>query len=410
MTTTEQSLQTAPYLTDTLKRYSSIAAFIGLVFLALLVSGIFLEGGGLAGSGMSHFLRAYLVGFWLWFGTGGGCLVILMTQYLTGGAWGVVIRRPLEAGAKTLYVTCFLFLPLLIFREQIYWWTTPAGLADKVIAAKSLYLNIPFLWVRWAIYSIFLCFFTMKLTAWSKQEDETKSTVISAKLEALSAPGILIFFILMTFCSVDYLMTLEPYWYSTVYGFMIIIGWVLTALAVVIGTLTILEKYEPMHHALTRRHYHDLGKLLFAMVMMWTYLNFSQLIITWSGNLPSEIVWYIKRWNGGWQSVALILLFGHFVLPFAMLLSQSAKRNSKFIGFVAGYIVAVHAIDVYSLVEPNFTKVTDPHFYFSWLDVVAPIGFGGLWFALYFRNLPRMPLLPLGAPDLIKALNHGRDH
>lgn len=410
MTTTELSYQTAPQLSDTLKRYSSIATFIGLVFLALLVSGIFLEGGGLAGPGMAHFLRAYLVGFWLWFGVGAGCLLILMTQYLSGGAWGVVIRRPLEAGAKTLYVTCFLFLPLLIFREQIYWWTTPAGLADKVIHAKSLYLNVPFLWVRWVIYTAFLCFYTMKLTAWSKQEDETRSTDISSKLEKLSAPGVPFFFILMTFCSVDYLMTLEPYWFSTVYGFMVVIGWVLTALAVIIATLPLLEKYEPMNHALTRKHYHDLGKLLFAMVMMWAYLNFSQLLITWSGNLPTEIVWYIKRWNGGWGYVALILLFGHFIFPFLLLLSQGVKRNSKLIGAVAIYVVVVHAVDVYSLVEPNFTNVADPRFYFSWLDLVAPLGFGGLWFAMFFRNLPGMPLLPLGAPDLKKALNHGRDH
>jgi hypothetical protein len=409
MTTTELSFETAPQLSDTLKRYSSIATFIGLVFLGLLVSGIFLDGGP-SGAGLEHFLRAYLVGFWLWFGAGAGCLLVLMTQYLTGGAWGAVIRRPLEAGAKTLYLMCFLFLPLLIFREHIYWWTTPAGLADKVIHAKSLYLNVPFLWVRWVIYSAFLCFFTYRLTAWSKLEDETRSTTISAKLEALSAPGVLIFFILMTFCAVDYLMTLEPYWYSTVYGFMIVIGWALTTLAIMIAALTILGRYEPMRDVLTSKHYHDLGKLLFAMVMMWAYLNFSQLLITWSGNLPSEIVWYIKRWNGGWGWVALILLLGHFVLPFLLLLSQGLKRNPKLIGAVAIYIIVVHAVDVFSLVEPNFANVKDPHFYFSWLDFVAPVGFGGLWLAMFFRNLPGMPLLPLGAPDLKKALNHGRDH
>jgi hypothetical protein len=409
MTTTELSFETAPQLSDTLKRYSSIATFIGLVFLGLLVSGIFLDGGP-SGAGLEHFLRAYLVGFWLWFGAGAGCLLVLMTQYLTGGAWGAVIRRPLEAGAKTLYVMCFFFLPLLIFREHIYWWTTPAGLADKVIHAKSLYLNVPFLWVRWVVYSAFLCFFTYRLTSWSKLEDETRSTTISAKLEALSAPGVLIFFILMTFCAVDYLMTLEPYWYSTVYGFMIVIGWALTTLAIMIAALTILGRYEPMRDVLTSKHYHDLGKLLFAMVMMWAYLNFSQLLITWSGNLPSEIVWYIKRWNGGWGWVALILLLGHFVLPFLLLLSQGLKRNPKLIGAVAIYIIVVHAVDVFSLVEPNFANVKDPHFYFSWLDFVAPVGFGGLWLAMFFRNLPGMPLLPLGAPDLKKALNHGRDH
>jgi hypothetical protein len=409
MTTTEQSYTAAPQLSDTLKRYSSIATFIGLVFLGLLVSGIFLVKDA-SGDTLRPFLRAYLVGFWLWFGAGAGCLLVLMTQYLTGGAWGVMIRRPLEAGAKTLFVMCFGFLPLLIFREHIYWWTTPEGLADKVIRAKSLYLNVPFLWARWAIYSGFLCFMTMKLIAWSKQEDAEKSTTISAKLEKLSAPGVLAFFILMTFCSVDFLMTLEPYWYSTVYGFMIVIGWALTALAVIIATLTLLGKHEPMDHALTAKHYHDLGKLLFAMVMMWAYLNFSQLIITWSGNLPSEIVWYIKRWNGGWGWVAMILLLGHFVLPFLLLLSQPAKKNPKVIRWIAFYIIAVHAVDVFSLVEPNFSTWQKPQFYFSWLDLVSPIGFGGLWLAMFFRNLPGRPLLPLGAPDLKKALNHGRDH
>ena len=404
MTTTEHSYATAPQLRDTLKRNSSIAAFIGLVFLTLTVAGKFIGGSA------EQFLRSYLVGFWLWFGCSAACLVILMTQYLTGGAWGLVIRRPLEAGAKTLYVMCLGFLPLLIWVDKIYWWATPAGLADKVIKAKSLYLNVPFLWGRWVIYSVFLMGFTYLLTKWSKEEDETKSTAVSARLEALSAPGVLIFFLLMTFCAVDYLMVLEPYWYSTVYGFMIVIGSCLTAMSVMVATLVKLSNSEPMHHAITKKHLHDLGKLLFALVMLWAYLNFSQLLITWSGNLPTEIVWYIKRWNGGWGWVALILLIGHFVLPFLMLLSQPAKKTKSVIFAIAVYLVIVHAVDVFSLVQPNFTKWDNPQFSISWMDIAAPLGFGGLWLALFFRNLAAQPLLPTGAPDFVKALNHGRDH
>ncbi len=405
MTTTDQSYATAPQLAETLKRNSTIAAFIGLVFLGLTVSGIFLPGGSL-----EQFLRSYLIGFWLWFGVGAASLLILMTQFLTGGAWGIIIRRQCEAGAKTLYVMCFGFVPLLVWSKHLYWWTTPAGTADKVIQAKALYLNYPFLVGRTLIYSAFLMGLTWLLTSLSKKEDETKSTAISALLEKYSAPGVLIFFILMTFCSVDFMMTLEPYWYSTIYGFMMIIGWVLTALAIIIANTTILQQEEPLRHGLTSRHYHDLGKLLFAMVMMWAYLNFSQLIITWSGNLPTEIVWYIKRWNGGWGWVAMILLFGHFILPFLLLISQPAKRNPAFIRAVAIYLVVVHAVDVFSLVEPNFTSWQAPKFALSWLDITAPLGFGGLWMALFYRNLPVMPLLPLGAPDLQKALNHGRSH
>jgi hypothetical protein len=405
MTTTEQSYATAPALSDLLKRYSAIAAFIGLVFLGLTVAGAFISTGG-----VEQFFKSYLIGFWMWFGAGAGCLVILMTQYLSGGAWGIVIRRILEAGAKTLYVFALLFLPLLIFREKLYWWTTPAGLADKVIHAKALYLNVPFLWVRWVIYAFFFIVVTKVLTSWSKSEDETKSTDYSKKMEALSGPGVLAFFLLMTFCAVDYLMTLDPYWYSTVYGFMIVIGGCLTAMSVTIATLTVLARYEPMHHAITKRHLHDLGKLLFALTMLWAYLNFSQLLITWSANLPTEIGWYIRRWNGGWGWVGILMLVGHFLLPFLLLLSQDLKKNPNTIRNIAIYLVIIHAVDVYYLVEPNFSDVKNPQFTLSWLDITALIGFGGLWLAMFFRNLPAMPLLPLGAPDLKKALGHGRDH
>jgi hypothetical protein len=403
MTTTEQSYATSPQLRDSLKRNSSIAAFVGLVFLGLTVAGMFLVG-------TPEFLRAYLVGFWLWFGAGAASLGFLMVQYLTGGAWGTIIRKPLEAGAKTLYVMTFGFLPLLIGLDKIYWWATPAGLADKVIKAKSLYLNIPFLWGRWVLYSVFLIGITYLLTKWSKEEEETKSLAVSARLEFLSAPGLLIFFLLMTFCSVDYMMVLEPYWYSTIYGFIVIMGWGLVTLSIMIWALAKLMNDEPMRHAVTKKHLHDLGKLLFAMVMLWAYVNFSQILITYSGNLPTEIVWYIKRWNGGFGWVSITLLIGHFVLPFLLLLSQPVKRNAKMISGIAVFLVLIHAVDVYALVEPNFTKVDNPQLLFNWMDVTAPLGFGGLWLALFFRNLASQSLLPTGAPDFLKALSHGRDH
>ena len=405
MTTTEQSYETSPQLRDSLKRSSSIAAFVGLVFLSLTVAGKFLPGGS-----TEQFLRAYLVGFWLWFGAGAASLGFLMVQYLTGGAWGAVIRRPLEAGAKTLYVMSFGFLPLLIWVDKLYWWATPAGLADKVIQAKELYLNVPFMWGRWVIYTAFLIGFTYLLTKWSKEEDETKSMKISARLEALSAPGLLIFFLLMTFCGIDYMMVLEPKWTSTIYGFLVIIGWGLTTMAVMIAVLVKLTADEPMHHAITKKHFHDLGKLLFALVMLWAYLNFSQILITYSANLPTEVMWYIKRWNGGFGWVSVLLLIGHFMLPFFLLISQPAKKTKNIVQAIAIYLIVIHAVDVYALVEPNFTSVDHPQLIFSWLDVTAPVGFGGLWLALFFRNLGSQRLLPIGAPDFVKALNHGRDH
>jgi hypothetical protein len=216
----------------------------------------------------------------------------------------------------------------------------------------------------------------------------------------------------MTFCCVDYMMTLEPHWYSTVYGFMLIIGGGITTLSVMIIAVVLMAQYEPYHHALTKKHLHDLGKLLLAFTMLWAYLNFSQLLITWSGNLPEEIIWYIKRWNGGWGPIATFLWLGHFVLPFLLLLSQPLKKNPKTIMMIAVYLILVHIVDVVFLVEPNFQKWDAPDFWksVSWMDITSPIGFGGLWLALFFGNLNDRPLLPLGAPDLQKAINHGRAH
>jgi uncharacterized membrane protein len=403
MTTTEHTYETAPALIDTLRKYQHIASFMGLLFIAGTIAGYFL-------ASPQQFFRSYLVGFWYWFGVGAACLLILMTQYLTGGAWGIMIRRPLEAGAKTLYLFVLGFLPMLLGHNSLYWWSTQAGLADKVIHDKNLYLNLPFLWVRWGIYAAFLWGMTYLLLKWSREEDATKSTAVSSRLETLSAPGVPIFFILMTFCSVDYLMTLEPHWYSTVYGFLTVISWALTAMCLIVATLTMLAEFAPVDRLLTEKHLHDLGKLMLALTMLWAYLQFSQLLITWSGNLPDEIVWYIKRWNGGYGWASLILLIGLFMLPFLMLLSQSIKKNARTIAMVAIYIMIVRVVDVFVMVEPNFAKVTDVHFTMSWLDITAPIGFGGLWLALFFANLQKAPLLPLGAPDLQKALNHGKSH
>lgn len=408
MTTTEQSYTLAPQALEALKKYQHIATFVGLVFLALLGGGYFL-------AGPEQFLRSYLIGFIFWFGVGMGCLALLMVQFVTGGAWGIVIRRFLEAGAKSLYVMWLLFLPLLIFAPKLYLWADPAHAMDKIVQAKALYLNMPFLWLRWVIYGAVWLGLTTLLRKWSKLEDETKSTEYSNKLETLSAPGIVAYFLTMTFAAIDFLMSLDPTWASTIYGFLIAVGQGLSAMCVVVATLAMLSKYAPMDHALTKRHLHDLGKLMLAMVMLWAYMSFSQLLIIWSANLPQEITWYIRRLNGGWQWVALALLLLHFALPFALLLSQSLKKNPTTIAAIAIFIICIRILDIFWLVEPNFSgsglaDINHVTFSVSWLDIVAPIGFGGLWLAMFFRALPERPILPLGAPDLLKALNHGRDH
>ncbi len=403
MITTEQTYETSPQLVASLKRYQLIATFVGLVGFLALIAGIFTEGA-------PQFLRSYLVGLYFWFGAGMGALVMLMVHLVSGGAWGMMVRRSLEAASRTNYVMWLAFLPLIIFAPQIYSWAGPAAAGSKIVQAKHLYLNLPFFYIRYVIYGVIWLGMTYFLNKWSRLEDQTKSPEYSRKLEKLSAPGIVIYFFTITFASVDYLMSLDVTWFSTIYGFLIAAGQALTGMSIIVATLVFLGKYTPMNHLITKRHLHDLGKLLLALVMMWAYLAFSQYLITYSGNLPDEVSWYVKRLNGGWQWVGLALLLLHFALPFALLLSQSLKKNPHTIFRIAILIICIRVVDVFWLVEPNFTSLARPVFTISWLDVVAPIAFGGLWLALFFRGLPARPLLPLGAPDLLKALAHGREH
>lgn len=403
MTTAEQTYATPPQLIDKLKKYQNIAAFFGLVFLILLIAGYFY-------AGPEQFLRSYLVGMFFWFGMGMGCLALLMIHFVAGGAWGVIVRRLLEAGTRTIPVMWLLFLPLLIFAPKLYFWADAAHATDKIVQLKHLYLNRSFLVVRWLIYGIVWNGLVYFLNKWSRLEDETKSWKYSSALEKLSAPGIVAYFFTITFASIDFLMSLDVTWASTIYGFLVAAGQGLSAIALTVAVLVVLSKYEPMDHAITKRHLHDLGKLMLALVMLWAYLSFSQYLIIYSGNLPEEITWYIRRLNGGWQYVGLILLLFHFALPFALLLSQTLKKNPKTFFSIAVFIICIRVVDIFWLVEPNFTDVNHPAFTISWLDIVAPIGFGGLWLAMYFRTLPTRTLLPLGEPNLEKALNHGRDH
>ena len=403
MTTTEQSYATTPALAETLKKYQHIAAFVGLVGLAALIFGYF-------SSGPEQFLRSYLVGMFFWFGMGMGCLALLMIHMVAGGAWGTMIRRPLEAGTRTIPVMWLCFLPLLILAPKLYTWADPAHANDKIVLAKHLYLNLKFLWIRWLIYGAVWMGLSYILNKWSLEEDRTKSWKVSSNMEKISGPGIVAYFFTITFAAVDFLMSLDVTWASTIYGFLVAVGQGLSAISLVVAVLVLLSKYAPMDHAVTSKHLHDLGKLMLAMVMLWAYLSFSQYLIIYSANLPQEITWYVRRLNGGWQWVGLFLLLFHFALPFALLLSQTLKKNPTTISSIAIFIICIRIVDVFWLVEPNFQDVNSPAFTVSWLDFVAPIGFGGLWLAMFFRTLPTRPLMPLGYPDLQKALNHGREH
>ncbi|MDR3701953.1 MAG: hypothetical protein P4L56_20050 [Candidatus Sulfopaludibacter sp.] len=383
-----------------LKQWRTRIGAVGVIALALTLLGALIGPPG-------QFFRSYLWSYVLFLGVSLGCLAWLMMQYLTGGAWGVVIRRPAEAAARTLPLLALLFIPIVIGVPTLYSWShANIVAADPVLQHKSMYLNFPFFLGRAVFYFLGWLFCSWYLNRWSENEDRTASPVAHQKMAALAGPGVLFWGVSVTFMSIDWVMSLEPHWFSTMYGLLFIAGQGLSSMAFLIALLVLLSQYEPMSRILTHRHLHDLGKLLLAAVMVWAYFSFSQFLIIWTGNLPEEIPFYLRRLTGGWWWLALLLVVGHFALPFALLLSRDLKRNFKLISRIAIFILFMRAVDIYWQAAPDTTNgVFAP----SWMDLTAFIGIGGIWLAYFLTNLAQRPLMPLHDPHLEEALEHGRE-
>jgi hypothetical protein len=361
-------------------------------------------------------LRSWLLGFIFWGGIGVGCLGVLILQYLTGGAWGVVSRRVLEAGSRTLWIAPFLFLPLAIGVTSLYEWTHPL-VGDKILEHRAPYLN-PLAWVlRAALYMGLWLVMQFLLNKWSKQQDESANYEQAAgflgKATRFCGPTMIIFVLVVTFAAIDWVMTLDQHWYSTMFGFLFVAGWGLSCFAFVIAVLAFLSDKEPMKHVLGKRHFHDLGKLMLALVMVWAYFNFSQYLIIWSGNLPEETAWYLTRQKGTWGIIGLMLIFFHFAFPFLVLLSRDIKRNAKYIAMLAIFILFMRLVDMFYMIGPSPRIGGEGHgseFLISWMDLVAPLAVGGIWLWWFFGELQKRPLVPINDPFLENAIEHGHSH
>ena len=376
------------------------ALVVGIVALAACAAGAF--------ASPDQFFRSYLLAFVFWNGLATGAMAILMLQYLTGGAWGIAVRRELEAAMRTLPLTALAFLPLLAGLPRLYEWThADAVAADELLRKKTLYLNTPFFVFRAVLAFALWLGFAFVLDRWSRAQDTHADPSLDRRLQLLSGGGLVAYALSTTFTSVDWVMSLEPHWYSTMYGVLFIVGQPLGALALATATVLRLSDREPPVAALVGgRTRNDLGKMLFAFVMLWAYVSFSQYLITWSGNLPEEISWYLARLRGGWGAVGAAVLVFHFVLPFLLLISRQANRNPRILFGAAVLLVFMRFVDVSWLVLPAFSKGA---FRIHWMDLAAPLGLGGLWIALYARNLAGRPLLPVHDPGYEEALAHGRD-
>jgi hypothetical protein len=376
-----------------LRRLQRNAFPVGVVALAFSLLGAVFD--------PTQFLRSYLVAFVFWVGTALGCMALLMIHYVTGGRWGAMIRRQLEAGVRTLPLMALAFLPIAFGTGWIYEWAQPEHVAhDPLLQHKALYLNVPFFLARAIFYFVAWILMARFLTRWSVEQDDTTDAAPGEKLHLLSRGGLLLLGLTMTFASIDWMMSLEPHWFSTIYGVIFMVGGALSAFAFVIPVTASLATRGPLEGVLERDDFHDLGKLTFAFVMLWAYVNFSQFLIIWSANLPEEIPWYLKRFQGGWQVVALGLVAVHFVLPFVLLLARDVKRNARRVATVAMVLFAVRYVDVFWMLVPAFHP---EGIHWSWLDVTTVVGLGGVWIAMFVRNLDGRALIPVHDPAFEEA-------
>ena len=374
----------------------SRALIVGVVGLIALGIGFFFD--------KDQFFRAYLVGFIYWLGAALGSLGFLMIQYLTGGSWGVVTRRIFEAAARTVFpLGLILFIPIVLGMGSLYEWTHADKVAvDPILQHKQPYLNVTFFLIRAAVYFLVWWLLSSMLSRLSKAHDDTGDHGKRQRMADLSGPGVLAYGLTMTFAAFDWVMSLDPHWYSTIYGLMVIAGQGINAISLAIIIAVNLAKREPMEHVYRPSHFHDLGKLLFALVMVWAYFSYSQLVIIWAANLPEEITWYLRRWSGKWSLVGWAVLLFHFAVPFTILLSRDLKRHARRLIWVAGLMMFMRMLDLVFLVAPE--PGSPSRLSTAWMYVAATLGIGGVWLWVFSQNLRSRSLLPVNDPQFEDAL------
>jgi hypothetical protein len=352
------------------------------------------------------FFRAYLSAYIFWIGIPVGALALLMLHHLVGGRWGFMIQRVLEAAIQTLPLMALLFIPLLFGLADLYPWAqTEVVAADPLLQQKAAYLNIPFFIARAVAYFAVWIVLGRLLVTWSLQQDRTADGALTLRLQRLSGPGLVLYGLTVTFAAIDWMMSLEPKWYSTIFGMIFMVSFGLAALALAILATRFLESQKPLAQVISPDRWHDLGNLLLALVMFWAYLQFSQFLLIWSENLAEEIPWYLHRIGGGWEWVALALILFLFALPFILLLSRTTKRSARMLSQVAAAILFMHWLDILWIVAPSFYPAL---FHLHWLDIVAPVGIGGLWLAAFIGYLKARSLLPLHDPRFAELLEQAQ--
>lgn len=392
-----------------LDRYQRRALMVGVIASIALIIGAFI-----GPDAYDHFLRAYLAGFVLWTGASLGCMALLMTNHLSAGKWGLIIRRPMEAGAAQFPLMFLFFIPIAVGLKHLYpWvqgsprWSMLSWDAQKIILHKAhLMLNPTWFLVRWPIYFFIWWWFSWTMRRWSQQRDANPMARDWQRiLENVGGLGLVVYSLTMTFAMVDWVMSLDATWFSTIYGLIFLAGQGLTAFSICITTILLLSQEEPMRSLLRKTEMHDLGKLMLAFVMLYAYLSFSQWVITWAGNLPQEAQFFLNRLTGDWINWGRFLILFEFAVPFALLLSRRLKKQPGFmVPFCAG-IIFIRIVDLYWEIEPSFIA-HQRQITFNWMYLAAPLAIGGFWVFSYIRSLKGATLVPSYDAQMEELLEH----
>lgn len=373
----------------------------------------------------NHLIRSWLMGFMLCWGFSLGGMALLMVQYLSGGKWGLLLRRPLEAMSRTLWLPALMFLPVGIFMKKLYLWarySDPAQAAAQhlitreqahAIAWKHAMLSPASVWIQSIVCFAIWFFFMLTLNRWSAQRDRDPNPNVpfwQQRFENLSGVGVVIYSLTLTVGAIDWVMSTDVTWFSTMYGLLFLVGQGYAVLALSVITVVNLSKAEPMRTVLRVTEQHDLGKLMFAFTMLNIYLAFSQFLIIWSGNLPEEIPWYLDRIRGHWGILLTLDFVFHWLVPFSLLLSRDIKRNKQRIVMVAKWMIFARCWDMFILIEPSFSP-RNLHFSLGILEYAAvPGAMIAFWVVAYLTQLSKRPVVQINDPHLAEILEPEHAH
>jgi hypothetical protein len=378
---------------DRLQKQAMVVGGIGLI--ATVAMGV---------AGWQQFFRSYLMAYIYWICVPLGSMALLMTHHLTGGWWGYPIRRILEAGSRTIRLMTLLFIPILIGMTRLYAWARPDDVKnDPILQDKHWYLNVGGFTTRAVFYFVIWLGIVYLLNKWSREQDATGNPELADKMTAISGPGLVLWGLIVTGAAIDWVMSLEPHWFSTIYGMLFIVIECLAALAFTLFVLRMVSNYEPIKDTIEPKRFVDLGSLMLAFVMLWAYLSFDQLLIIWAGNLKDEIPWYMQRAFGGWAPIGATLIVLHFFVPFFLLLQRGVKRRIRVLSLVAAMIFVLTLLDIFWIVVPSYETMR-PRVHLA--DIFAVIGIGGAWLSAFLWQLKQLPLLPLHDPRFEGVLEH----